>query len=88
MCIIIQLQLETTYCEPIHMDLKCTHYKQIRLTVAWLAEQNIIMVALWNRADHYTLSCGFLFFFSSPNLIRRRLDVCHTCTHDVALVRI
>jgi len=32
----------------------------------------------------------FLFFylFSSPNLSRRRLDVYHTSTHDVALVRI
>ena len=28
------------------------------------------------------------FFFSSPNLSRRRLDVCHTSTHGVALVRI
>ena len=27
-------------------------------------------------------------FFSSPNLSRRRLDVYHTSTHDVALVRI
>jgi len=27
-------------------------------------------------------------FFSSPNLSRRRLDVCHTSTHGVALVRI
>jgi len=26
--------------------------------------------------------------FSSPNLSRRRLDVCHTSTHGVALVRI
>ena len=35
--------------------------------------------------------CGLLFFllfFSSPNLSRRRLDVCHTSTHGVALVRI
>ena len=32
-------------------------------------------------------SCPF-FFFSSPNLSGRRLDVCHTSTHDVALVRI
>ena len=35
--------------------------------------------------------CGFylsVFFFSSPNLSRRRVDVCHTCTHGVALVRI
>ena len=28
------------------------------------------------------------FFYSSPNLSRRRLDVCHTSTHGVALVRI
>jgi len=26
--------------------------------------------------------------FSSPNLNRRRLDVCHTSTHGVALARI
>ena len=36
----------------------------------------------------YGLPCGFFFFFSSPNLSRRRLDVCHTFTHGVALVRI
>jgi len=33
------------------------------------------------------LPCGFFFFvflFSSPNLSRRRLDVCHTSTHGVA----
>jgi len=34
---------------------------------------------------HTTLSCS-LFFLSSPNLSRRRLDVYHTSTHDVALV--
>jgi len=56
----------------------------------------LIMVALWNRADIIIfLPCGFFlllllssFFFSSPNLSRRRLDVCHTSTHGVALVRI
>jgi len=36
--------------------------------------------------------CGLFFlsssFFSSPNLSCRRLDVCHTSTHGVALVRI
>jgi len=30
----------------------------------------------------------FFFLFSSPNLSGRRLDVCHTSTHGVALVRI
>jgi len=40
------------------------------------------------------LPCGFFFFvllsffFSSPNLSRRRLDVCRTSAHGVALVRI
>ena len=50
------------------------------------------MVSLWNRADHYIfalwLLLSFFFFISSPNLSRRRLDVCHTSTHGVALVRI
>jgi len=39
------------------------------------------------------LPCGFfllssIFLFSSPNLSGRRLDVYHTLTHGVALVRI
>ena len=34
------------------------------------------------------VSSSFFFLFSSPNLSRRRLDVCHTSTHGVALVRI
>jgi len=48
------------------------------------------MVALCNKADHYIFALWFLssFFLSSPNLSRRRLDVCHTSTHGVALVRI
>ena len=47
------------------------------------------MVALRNRADHYIFILSFvlLSFFSSPNLSRRRVGVCHTCTHGVALVR-
>jgi len=51
------------------------------------------MVALWNRADHYIFILSFVllsssFFISSPNLSRRREDVCHTCTHGVTLLRI
>ena len=52
---------------------------------------DVIMVALCNRADHYIFACSFFpssSFFSSPNLSGRRLDVCHTSTHGVALVRI
>jgi len=50
----------------------------------------IFMVALCNRADHYIFELWFLsfFFFSSPNLSGRRLDVYHISTHGVALVRI
>jgi len=36
----------------------------------------------------YVLLSFCFFLLSSPNLIRRRLDVYHTCTHGVALVRI
>jgi len=51
------------------------------------------MTAVWNRVGHYIFALWFLlsiclpvfFLFSSPNLSRRRLDVCHTCTHGVAL---
>jgi len=46
------------------------------------------MVAIWNRADHYIFMLWFVLLFSSPNLSRRRLDVCHTATHGVALVQI
>jgi len=52
--------------------------------------RNFIMVALCNRADHYIfiLFLSSFFFFSSPNLSGRRLDVYHTLAHGVALVRI
>jgi len=49
------------------------------------------MVALCNRADRCIFDLLFLssiFFYSSPNLSGRRLDVYHTSTHGVALARI
>jgi len=41
-------------------------------------------------ADIIFSFCGYFFLssFSSPNLSGRRLDVYHTFTHGVALVRI
>ena len=53
----------------------------------------IVMAALWNRARHYIFVLWFVssssfYLFSSPNLSGRRLDVYHTSTHGVALVRI
>jgi len=57
-----------------------------------------VISLLWspyNRADHYIFALWFLSFFffllsffSSTNLSGRRLDVYHTSTHGVALVRI
>jgi len=51
-----------------------------------------VMAALRSRCGIIFLPCGFflssIFFYSSPNLGGRRLDVCHTWTHGVALVRI
>ena len=47
------------------------------------------MAAPRSRCGHYIFVLWFLLlFFSSPNLSRRRMDVYHTSTHDVALVRI
>jgi len=52
------------------------------------------MAALRSRCGYYIFVLWFHFFlvsssfFSSPNLSSRRLDVCHTFTHDVALVQI
>jgi len=51
----------------------------------------LIMATLWNRTGNIFALCGFFlsfFLLSSPNLSGRRLDVYHTSTHDVALVRI
>jgi len=52
----------------------------------------LVMVALCTRADHYIFALLFLssiyLLFFSPNVSRRKLDVYHTLTHGVALVRI
>jgi len=56
----------------------------------------LIMATLRSRCGHYVLPLWVLsffflssfFFFSSPNLSHRRLDVYHTSTHDVPLVQI
>ena len=67
---------------PILHDLRDIAFDKSRPGYRWL---------LWPPcvadADIIFLPCGFLFF-SSPNLSHRRLDVYHTPTHGVALVRI
>jgi len=60
----------------------------IKCCISALPEFNqlldFFMVALCNRADHYIFALWFLssiFFFSSPNLSGRRLDVYHILLH-------
>jgi len=69
--------------------LKKDHSTLSGVLVCYYIVVNVFMVTLWNRADHYIFMLWFvLLFFSSPNLSHHRLDVCHTSTHGVALVRI
>jgi len=50
-----------------------------------------VMAALCDRAGHYIFALWFVSsfssFFPSPNLSGHKLDVYHTFTHGVALVR-
>jgi len=53
----------------------------------------LVMAALRSRCGQYIFALCFFFyllsfFYSSPNLSGRRLDVYHISTHGVALVRI
>jgi len=51
----------------------------------------LVRAALRSRCGHYILQLWFLLllcFFILVCSCGRRLDVCHTSTHDVALVRI
>jgi len=61
-------------------------------TLQGQSHASLFMVALCNRADHYIFMLWFLssiyLLFSSPHLSGRILDVYHTSTHGVALVRI
>jgi len=57
----------------------------------WELAHILVMAALRSRCGHHILSCFFLLLllsFFSPNLSGRRLDVYHTSTRGVALVRI
>jgi len=76
----------------------CTPFNRWHLflnLLVFLVRLCFIMAALCNRCGHYVFALWFLssvfylsFFFSSPNLSGRRLDVYHTLTHGVALVQI
>jgi len=54
---------------------------------------DLFMATVWNSTDVLFLPCSFFyllsfFVFSLPNVSRHRLDVYHTFTHGVVLVRI
>ena len=78
----------------IHNATLLTAYLSVVSSKIFYVLMFFFMVALWNRETIYIFMLWFVLllssssFFSSPNLSRRRLDVCHTSTHGVALVRI
>ena len=82
------IQIFLDYCELSGSD-------KYAANVSWATFagcNEIVMAALHSSCGHYICVLRFLlsffFFISSPNLSRRRLDVYHTSTHGVALVRI
>ena len=60
---------------------RCGHYIFVLWFLLYLWPPYVIGQAI------YIFILSFVLF-SSPNLSGRRLDVCHTSTHGVALVRI
>jgi len=67
------------------MRSRCGHY----IFVLWfLVLLVLLLVLLVLVLFLFLLLSFFLSFFTSPNLSRRTLDVYHTSTHGVALVRI
>ena len=89
MCLLISSRLCTA--ELIDLPFYTAHFYLFFMYANWLY---LIMAALRSRCGHYILPCGFFyllpifFFIFSPNLSRRRLDVYHTSTRGVTLVRI
>jgi len=90
------------FYSPITLSLSTFSWHWVSCNVCWCAVKKLLthcmwvvrryllfMAALWNRAGHiYFHAVVGSFFFSLPNLSHRRLDVCHTSTHGVALVQI
>jgi len=76
----------------VDLENMAFHYS---FSLHWLILHHAF-VLLWSRygigQTIIFLPCGYFFlssfFLSSPDLSRFRLDVCHTSTHGVALVRI
>jgi len=93
-----------TYCKAIFSYAYYTYFtvrskiRIIRMVALWSLLTNQVFKSIyghlieWGRPLYFCLVVFIFFlssiFFSSPNLSRRRLDVYHTSTHGVALVRI
>jgi len=77
--------------------VKLKHFTEDEMNTLWrnCKEQIAMFGDTTGWKYHYIFILWFLllhpfylsFFFFSPNLSRRRLDVCHTSTHGVALVQ-
>jgi len=95
-CLASRTRCRTIRCIPSILrcaDCWCHCCHISTLSKSWIFR--IVHDNLWSPygiGRPYIFSCCGLFFllsfFSSPNLSRHRLDVCHTSTHGVALVRI
>ena len=74
--------------------IACSWVAQILSVFIIGHEPMLVMAALRSRCGHYIFALWFLsiyllsFFYSSPNLSGRTLDIYHTSTQGVTLVRI
>jgi len=101
---IVSVVINTAVCKSKHMmtsqsiqNAFSSDLHQSLHDILYQHRSSIVVVAdLWSPyvigQTTYIFIMSFVLlllpFFSSPNLSGRRLDVCHTSTHGVALVRI
>ena len=74
----MQHLLSVQHSEISSLDLTCNKKKSVFYGLPYVIGQTIYIFIMFLSSS----------FFSSPNLSGWRLDVCHTSTHGVALVRI
>jgi len=68
----------------LHGSTRSQHPANFAVLNSWIEGATYV-----RQGDHHVGHWPDIFsFFSSPNLNRRRLDVCRTSTHGMALVRI
>ena len=80
--------MEAEYCDKCGVPCLYAHHMCLVCLHAYLRNHKCKLHLIMATHGHYAVVSVFLLLFSSPNLSGRRLDVCHTSTHDVALVRI